>query len=154
MCTNFNLCVGFLCLWTPYPIYPNYPKRFRTMRHANPRKQRAYQRVLLAIYRLADDDGLFCRATNMEIAAEAGLGIDTVRGHIHELERSRDLTTFSNAGSNSHRREMILMDNPAAGEAVESLLRAGRWLGRHSADARGVYEDGRPLPVERQSESF
>lgn len=154
MCTNFNLSSWFLPLETTYPIYPNSPKRERNVYHANPRKQRAYQRVVLAIYRLADGEGLFCRATNMEIAVEASLGIDAVRLHIHELERSGDLTTFSIAGTKSNRRDMILMDHPAAAKKVFLLLRAGRCLGRHSAIARGVFGDGSRLLVERQMESF
>jgi hypothetical protein len=114
------------------------------------RKYLARQRVVLAIYRLADDDGLFCWATNQELAVEAKLGAETIREHLHELEREGAVVTFRNSSSNSHRRQTVLMDHPTAEENVASLLKAGRCLGRHSAVARGIYVDGRPWEAQER----
>ena len=108
----------------------------------NKRVQRSRQKVLLAIYWLADEDGLYCHATNAELAKAAGVGVETVRGYLHGMEHDGTVVTFGSRRSGTYRRLMILMDHPAAEAHVESALQGGRQLGLHTGIARGVYAGG------------
>jgi hypothetical protein len=104
------------------------------MRHRHQRlaKQMSYQRVLLAIYWLADDLGLVCAATNAQIARAAGRGVETVQGCLREMGRDGTVTALGHADG-LPKRVLVLMDTPGGHAYVEHTRNRGPRAVRESA---------------------
>lgn len=83
------------------------------MRPAALRKLLNYNAVLLAVYSLADFDGLVCVATNKRIGEVTDRTAATVRDCIREMERKKVIRTFGRAHGLSHRL-IVLCDHPRA----------------------------------------
>jgi hypothetical protein len=116
------------------------------MRPKHKTQQRYYDRVLLAVYITADDEGLLCTATNAEIARVAHVGVDTAKGYLHSLDFGGEITTFRGGG---YHRIMVLMDHP---DATATVKRLRRKIGRSDAEnrARDEREMRRPLVRAKQ----
>jgi hypothetical protein len=83
-------------------------------------------RVLLAVYMLADEQGLVCRATDAALSRASGVSFSTARGHLHALVEAGDLVSLKN-GSRTHDRVLVLADHPQSRAAVAALKRSGRY---------------------------
>jgi hypothetical protein len=71
----------------------------------------AYQKVLLAVYVLAEEDGLACYTFNTGIARECGVSPAAVGRAVAEMERRGVIRTFDwRDGLNC--RMIVLMDHP------------------------------------------
>ncbi len=105
------------------------------MKYGNMVSQRSYQRVLLAVYWTAEPQGLLCASTNVEIAAAAGVGVETVRKYIHAMEADWTIATFE-PGGERHRRLVVIMDHPLAEKVISTARDTGRRFGHHTAIAR------------------
>src|SRR4051812_27811616 len=92
----------------------------RTRHH---KRNRAYHAILLAIYWLSDSEGLFCDATNREVARAAGCHPDTVKNYLHALERDGVIAIFGPRHGYSCRM-IVLLDGPEADTWVR-MLRPG-----------------------------
>jgi hypothetical protein len=79
-------------------------------------------RVVLALHWLADAQGLFCMATNAELARAAGLGVEMFRSLLHGMELRREVAAFSGRGG---RRTLILMSHPTGPMMVRKFFEAG-----------------------------
>jgi hypothetical protein len=87
-------------------------------------RQLSIQRVLLAVYWLADADGLYCAATNAEIAQAAGRGVQKTQEILGELLRGGHLG-WSPQGNGIRRRVFVLMDHPDAEAAMAGEITSG-----------------------------
>jgi hypothetical protein len=92
--------------------------RFRTIK-----AQCSYNRVLLATYVLADDDGAVCYATNAELAEACGLTVPTVKRYLRMLEHGGAAVVFSvpRVDMLLSGRCIVLLDHPDAVGYLEDL---------------------------------
>jgi hypothetical protein len=76
----------------------------------------AYQRVLLAVYMLADGEWSDVFATNAEICRDSGCSLAGVRRSLAEMERRGLISVFliGCAADHPSGRVMVLMDHPRA----------------------------------------
>ncbi len=96
-----------------------YRRQARQRRHS-------LDRVLLAVYGLADAEGLHCRASTRRISEASGVGFDTTRDCLNHLEDLGHLAIYSEAS----RRTIILTDHPDAPDAMavaRGTRRYDRW---------------------------
>jgi DNA-binding IclR family transcriptional regulator len=99
-----------------------------------------FGKVVLALYRLADEQGLTCKATGNEIAAAAGVAPSTVSRCLRHLEALGDLEVYGDARA-PHGRTLLLMDHPAAECFRRRVLEAlGRMKREHEARQRARSE--------------
>jgi hypothetical protein len=84
------------------------------------RKRRNYNAVMLALYWLADDEGLFVLTYNKAIAAEAGISPAAAKVVLAEMEGRGDITVFDTDDGISFRR-IILNDHPKAEEEADFI---------------------------------
>lgn len=84
-------------------------------------RQLSVQRVLLAVYWLSDAGGLYCAATNAEIARAAGRGVEKTQEILGELVRDGHLG-WSPQGNGLRRRVFVLMDHPDAARAMSGAI--------------------------------
>lgn len=83
--------------------------------------QRTYESVLLAIYGLADAEGLLCKASNAELAKASGRAVDTVKSCLARMESSGDIFMLRPAGGGPM-RSIVLLDNPNSGRVIARFL--------------------------------
>jgi hypothetical protein len=89
------------------------------VRHATARRN--CMRVLLAVYMAADKEGLYCHASDAEIAGAAGQSIDCIRSHLDRLETGGDIVAFG-PRHGLNRRVIVLLDHPDAAAAMASII--------------------------------
>lgn len=85
-------------------------------------KRLTYQRVLLAVYALADDKGLVCAATDKAIAAAAGRNVSTIRPYLRELAEAGVIALYPCDGGGGH-WPLVLLDHPEAEAAKRQIRR-------------------------------
>jgi hypothetical protein len=81
-----------------------------------------YQKVLLAVYILSDEDGLACRACNARIGRECGPSGRTVARVLAEMRRRGLIETLDSRDGLSHRM-IVLMDHPMAATLLKHIRR-------------------------------
>jgi hypothetical protein len=86
-------------------------------------KQMTRQRVLLAVYWLSDADGLYCDATNAEIARVADRGVQKVQAVLGDLLRDGSLGWTGREGVRG--RVLVLMDHENAEAAMAREIQPG-----------------------------
>lgn len=111
-------------------------RKHRYYRHATSR--RSYYRTLIALYLAADAEGLFCHATNAEIAKYSGLTAATIKCYIHDMEMDGAVATFM-PSEGFPRRTIVLLDHPEADAAAQAMLHMGRELGRNTIEGDGPF---------------
>ena len=84
---------------------------------------RNHQKVVMAIYWLAEPDGVRCYATWRELADETGLGEDTVRLYVRRLEEA-GIVRVPRVRDRPNRRTIVLMDHPEAADYLDHLSRS------------------------------
>jgi hypothetical protein len=87
----------------------------------NKKARATYDSVLLAVYGLADAEGLYCYATNEEIAAKVCKSKGTVRDHIDRMEQNGDVITFG-VKDGLGERVIIILDHADSGRAVAEMV--------------------------------
>jgi len=88
------------------------------------RRLTKYNRVLLALYWLADDEGLICAATNAGIARAAGVSAATVGNCLRNLESEGTVAVYADKGLPC--RVIVLLDHPEAATLVRKAEKARR----------------------------
>jgi hypothetical protein len=81
---------------------------------------RSYQKTLMAVYWLSEDDGMRCYATWRELAAETGLYVDTVKFYVRQLE-SNGIISIPTIRDRRPRRTVVLLDHPDAATYIHRL---------------------------------
>lgn len=77
----------------------------------------AYRKVLLAVYILANREGLACEADDPEIGRQCGLAVGTVRKFLTLMRYKADIMVFGRRDGLPC-RVIILMDHPEANDVV------------------------------------
>jgi hypothetical protein len=90
----------------------------------------AYRKVLMAVYILANKEGLACEADDPEIGRQCGLGVGTVRKCLTLMRYKADVMVFGRRDGLPY-RVIVLMDHP---EADELVLRVSKL--RHRRESR------------------
>ena len=78
-------------------------------------------RVLLALYWLADAEGLYCHGTDRQLAEAAGRSVSTVRTHLRALQDAGHVAAWW--GREKIRHPAILLDHPDADRARREVKR-------------------------------
>jgi hypothetical protein len=81
-----------------------------------------YQRVLLAVYMLSDEEGLACRSCNARIGQECGHSAETVARVLAEMRRRELIEMFDNRDGVSQRM-IVLKDDPKATALLDHIRR-------------------------------
>jgi hypothetical protein len=85
----------------------------------------AYRRVLLAVYLLADREGLASEGTNAELARQCGLSPGEVRKFLTLSRYRGDVMIFGKRDGLAY-RVIVLMDHPGAQDLVLKIDQLSR----------------------------
>ncbi|AGA31637.1 hypothetical protein [Singulisphaera acidiphila] len=114
-------------------------KRYRTIT-----EQQSYNRVLLALHWLSDEDALACNESDLAIAVNAGRSARTVRRYIRHLEQEERVAVFYSSQWLSG-RSIVFLDDEA--ELVDTWIisyylhpKTYPQLSPHSVSIRGRVE--------------
>jgi DNA-binding MurR/RpiR family transcriptional regulator len=92
------------------------------MTRFTPARRLTYDKVLLAVYILADKDGVATRATCGEVATQAGVSTSTAWKYLNELHVD-EVINIRGTGRHGFRRIFLLLDHPKARELRDSMRR-------------------------------
>jgi hypothetical protein len=101
-----------------------------------------YQKVLLAVHMLTDEEGIACHETVARIGQECGHSADAVTRSIKTMIERGVVMTVDQSDGLSY-RVLVLADHPRAKEYVADLIDEidARW--REQADRRMARKQGR-----------
>lgn len=83
-------------------------------------RENTYQKVLLAVYILADEDGLACDVPVARIASECGHSIVAVQRSI-AMMMERGVVEAIDQSNGLNRRILVLMDHPKARDFIAEV---------------------------------
>jgi hypothetical protein len=112
------------------------------MRASNATRRRTLDRVLLAVYWLADSEGLTCEATDDQIGRAARCSPRTARSCLLELEANGHID-ISLAFQRIHKyRYIILLDHPLSAATSRLFRTPAKQEPKRRAKAKGRSKRG------------